>query len=46
MTLAAMRTAEQLGYRRATLQATPMGWNVYRRLGWQEYCLFKTYVLA
>ncbi|RAQ95763.1 GNAT family N-acetyltransferase [Thermogemmatispora tikiterensis] len=46
MTLAAMRTAEQLGYRRATLQATPMGLNVYRRLGWQEYCLFKTYVLA
>lgn len=45
MTLAAMRTAERLGYRRATLQATPMGLNVYRRLGWQEYCLFKTYVL-
>jgi GNAT superfamily N-acetyltransferase len=46
MTLAAMRQAERLGYRHATLQATPMGLNVYRRLGWQEYCLFKTYVYA
>jgi GNAT superfamily N-acetyltransferase len=44
MTLAAMRAARAAGYQIATLQATPMGFNVYRRLGWQEYCLFKTLI--
>jgi GNAT superfamily N-acetyltransferase len=43
MTLATMRVAHAAGYRVGTLQATPMGLPVYRRLGWQEYCSFKTY---
>jgi GNAT superfamily N-acetyltransferase len=43
MTHDAMLTARASGYTMGTLQATPMGLNIYRRLGWQECCLFKTY---
>jgi GNAT superfamily N-acetyltransferase len=43
MTQAAMQVAYARGYRVATLQATAMGLNVYRRLGWREYLPFETY---
>ncbi len=38
MTLAAMRDAHALGFRYATLQASPMGYPVYRQLGFREVC--------
>jgi GNAT superfamily N-acetyltransferase len=44
MTQAAMQVASAKGYGVATLQATAMGLNVYRRLGWQEFFPpFETY---
>jgi GNAT superfamily N-acetyltransferase len=43
MTHDATLAARASGYKVGTLQATPMGLNIYRRLGWQECCLFKTY---
>jgi GNAT superfamily N-acetyltransferase len=46
MTQAAMRVAYARGYQVATLQATAMGLNVYRRLGWQEYAPFETYIFS
>lgn len=46
MTLAAMQAAYEAGYKLGTLQATPMGLPVYRRMGWHAYCTFKTYTFA
>jgi GNAT superfamily N-acetyltransferase len=43
MTLHAMRTARQAGYRIAVLTASPMGVNIYRRLGFFECCTISTY---
>lgn len=40
MTLAAMREGQALGYRVAGLQSSEMGLNIYKRLGFGEYCTF------
>jgi predicted acetyltransferase len=31
------------GYRVAVLTASPFGFNIYRRLGFHEYCTVSTY---
>ena len=38
MTLAALRDACDMGFRVGILHSSPMGLEVYRRLGFQEYC--------
>lgn len=43
MTLNAAREARSAGYRIAVLTASPMGINIYRRLGFKEYCQVSTY---
>ena len=43
MTLMAAREARREGYRIGTLTASPMGINIYRRLGFREYGTFSTY---
>ncbi len=43
LTVAPLLAARALGYRSAVLQSTKMGLNVYRRLGFQEYCTFSFY---
>lgn len=44
VTLTAVEDAMTRGYRMAVLQATPSGRNVYRQLGFQEYCKFGIYM--
>jgi ribosomal protein S18 acetylase RimI-like enzyme len=44
MTLHMLRLARAAGYRIATLTASPLGLNTYRRLGFREYCLFRRYL--
>ncbi len=39
-----LRTAHQAGYQIATLQASRLGYGVYRRLGFEEICTFDLYV--
>ncbi|QBD76893.1 N-acetyltransferase [Ktedonosporobacter rubrisoli] len=43
MTLMAARQAQTNGYRVAVLTASPFGINIYRRLGFREYCTCSTY---
>jgi GNAT superfamily N-acetyltransferase len=43
MTLQAAREARMAGYRIAVLNASPMGINIYRRLGFKECCVISTY---
>ena len=43
MTLAPVRDGRTLGYRIGVLESTPMGSNVYRRLGFQTYCDLSCY---
>ncbi len=44
ITLAPLLDARRLGYRFGILQSSPMGLNVYRRLGFQTYCTFSLYL--
>ncbi len=44
MTLTALREAHRQGYRIGVLTASPMGINIYRRIGFQEYGTFSTYL--
>jgi GNAT superfamily N-acetyltransferase len=46
MTQVPLLQARALGYRIATLHASPMGLRSYRRLGFEEYCVLDRYVLA
>ncbi len=43
MTLAAAWAGRELGYRVGVLYASPAGYGVYRRLGFQEYCHIDVY---
>jgi GNAT superfamily N-acetyltransferase len=43
LVLTSMRTAQALGYRVATLQASPMGYPVYQGLGFRENGKLHTY---
>lgn len=44
LTSRAMADAHMLGYRIATLQASPMGVSVYQQLGFREYCTISQYM--
>jgi ribosomal protein S18 acetylase RimI-like enzyme len=43
LTVAPLLQARALGYRIGTLQSTSMGLNLYRHLGFREYCTFHAY---
>ena len=43
ITLAPLLDARTWGYRIGILQSTRMGLNIYRRLGFREYCIFTVY---
>jgi ribosomal protein S18 acetylase RimI-like enzyme len=43
LTVVPLLQARTLGYRIGVLQASPMGLNLYRRLGFREYCTFQAY---
>ncbi len=46
LTLAALLDARTMGYRIAILQSSAMGHELYRRLGFQDYCAFTLYLWA
>ncbi len=43
ITLMAAQEARAQGYRIGVLTSSPMGFNIYSRLGFREYCTFSTY---
>ncbi|GJL49175.1 MAG: hypothetical protein NPIRA01_04020 [Nitrospirales bacterium] len=45
MTLAALSEAQKKGYRVAVLFATEIGYQIYRNMGFEEYCTMKLYDL-
>ena len=44
LTVVPLLEARKQGYRIGILQSTPMGLNLYRRLGFREYCLFSAHL--
>jgi len=44
VTLAPMLEGRQMGYRIAVLEATELGFPVYKRMGFEQYCDIRTYV--
>lgn len=46
MTLAPLREARAMGYRIGILHSSQMGLNMYRRLGFREYCQVRYYLWA
>ncbi len=46
MTLAPLHEARAMGYRIGVLRSSQMGINVYRRLGFKEYCKVNYYVMG
>jgi GNAT superfamily N-acetyltransferase len=45
MTLRPLLDAREMGYRAGVLQSSAMGYNVYRKLGFREYCRIGLYTL-
>ena len=43
MTVNALRHAQNIGYKEVILQSSAMGYNIYRRIGFEEYCKFQWY---
>src|SRR5712691_4264296 len=43
ITLMAAQEARAQGYRVGVLTSSPMGLNIYSRIGFREYCTFSTY---
>ena len=46
ITLAPLREARAMGYRIGVLRSSPMGLNMYRRLGFEEHCKANYYLWA
>ena len=46
ITQAAMQAAKESGFKNVILQATPLGFNVYIRAGFKEYCQAEIYKLS
>jgi ribosomal protein S18 acetylase RimI-like enzyme len=45
VTLAALRAARSLGYSLSTLGSSDLGLPVYRRIGYEEVCRIRVYVV-
>ena len=43
ITVEALEEAHKRGYSQAILQSSAMGYNIYKRIGFEEYCKFKWY---
>lgn len=43
MTMVALNEAKAVGYQIATLHASPLGQGIYRRIGFNEYCILSRY---
>jgi predicted acetyltransferase len=43
MTMVALNEAKTAGYHIVTLHASPLGQGIYRRIGFNEYCILSRY---